>query len=119
MDNPTAIKLLTELRAKVDELEQALKAEPVSSRPSKAEQALFSSVDPKYLKQILDNPQKKYYLLGLAFSWTDTPQGYNYWYDLCYGNTTDRRRQPLSDDDIVQLQNWLIGHYEQKLLKNI
>jgi len=40
--------------------------------------------------------------LNGAFDWDVTPQGYNYWEGIYH------TFQPLTDNDIIQLQKWVI-----------
>jgi hypothetical protein len=57
------------------------------------------------VKKLLDTGEFEY--LEYGFNWSDTPQGYKYWYNIANAN------KPLTDKDIIQLQKWVITYLEQ------
>jgi hypothetical protein len=57
------------------------------------------------VKKILDDGDTDY--LEYAFKWSDTPQGFMYWYNISCAN------EPLTDKAIIQLQKWMIMYLEQ------
>ena len=57
------------------------------------------------VKKVIDTGDVDY--LDDAFSWSDTKQGYTYWYDI------NSDIQPLRKKDIIQLQKWVIMYLEQ------
>jgi hypothetical protein len=85
---------IQELQAEVERLKQE---EASNKLPN-----LFKIDD---VKKLLDTGDIN--IIEYAFDWSDTSQGYWYWYNIF------RVDKPLTDKDIIQLQKWMIMYLEQ------
>jgi hypothetical protein len=85
---------IKELQAEVERLKQE---EASNKLPN-----LFKIDD---VKKLLDTGDIN--IIEYAFDWSDTSQGYGYWYSIF---CTD---EPLTDKVIIQLQKWVIIYLEQ------
>ena len=84
---------------------QELQAEVERLKQEEASNKLPSAFKIADVKELIDDGGLEY--LEYAFNWSDTPQGYTYWYNICTAN------KPLTDKDIIQLQKWMIMYLEQ------
>jgi hypothetical protein len=95
------MKKYEQLESQIQELQaevERLKQEEASNKLPR----VFKIDD---VKKLIDTGELEY--LEYAFDWSDTPQGYGYWYSIANAKKT------LTDKDIIQLQKWVIMYLEQ------
>lgn len=87
---------IAELQKEVDRLKKEEK-----------ENELPENFNREYTLKLL-NGEVNYSNVNLAFIWKNTPQGHEYWHKLAFGEGE------MSDQDIIQLQYWVIRSYRNE-----
>jgi hypothetical protein len=93
--------------AKYEQLEskiQELQKEVERLKQEEASNKLPRGFKIDIVKKIIDTGHIN--ILGCAFDWEYTPQGYRYWYNIYCAN------EPLTDKAMIQLQKWVITYLE-------
>ena len=98
------MKKYQELEQKIEELQQEV--ERLKKEEQENQLPDMFNIEPTL--KVLKNPRKNYGRLMSSFEWVLTPQGHTHWGNLCSGN------KPLTDQDIIQLQKWVILYYQQE-----
>jgi len=99
-----SMKKYQELENKIAELQKEVE------RLKKQEKSLPDKFKRDVVLKILDNPynEDSYYTMDQAFIWGSTPQGGDYWGKIYALN------RELNQDDISQLQRWVIQSYRNE-----
>ena len=88
---------IAELKKEVERLKNEEKKEEEKNKLP----LLFSRTD------VIGFLDGKHYRLQRAFNWQTTPQGHNHWSHIFEG------KKSLTNEDIIQLQKWVILSYQQ------
>jgi len=84
---------------------QELQAEVKRLKQEEASNKLPRNFKIYDVKKLLDTGDIN--IIEYAFDWSDTSQGYGYWYSTFCAD------EPLTDKVIIQLQKWVIIYLEQ------
>ena len=99
----TEIKELKALREKEDAKIKELEKEIESLKEEEKKDKLPGKFNREFAIKYLET-QRGYYL-KTSFEWRTAPKGYLYWDAICSGES------PLTDEDIIQIQKWIIMSY--------
>jgi hypothetical protein len=92
------MKKYQELETKVKELQEEIER-------LKQEEKLPKNFQRNHALEFLET--YSFYNLHKAFSWGDTPQGYEYWYSILR-SLRDNPKCVAPDKAIIQIQKWVI-----------
>lgn len=92
---------VNELRAEVDRLKKEEK-----------EDKLPENFKRYFILKFLTNPNVPDLCCG--FTWTSTPQGYDYWNKITDCLHNNKSSYKVLDEAVIQLQKWVIMSYQQE-----